>query len=126
MAFTLHQLGVCARESKRLEEAEQLLRRSLEIFQKHEDIEGWKADAHYELGVCAREAGRRAEEVEDCFRSSKEARKKAAGSRSSRLDRGRLLCDLGKYPLLDNSLVLDSVSESNPTVGQDFGQCALA
>ncbi|CAM9765044.1 unnamed protein product [Ectocarpus sp. 12 AP-2014] len=69
--LTFYELGACTRESKRFEKGELLLRRSLDIMEKHaRRCDRWMANVLSELGICAREAGRPVEEVEDLLRRS--------------------------------------------------------
>ena len=59
VAVTLHELGVCLRDGKRYDEAEELLRQALEIVKAklgEDDLQ--VAETLQSLGVCLRDAKR--------------------------------------------------------------------
>ena len=65
VAYTLHEFGVCLRDGKRYDEAEELLSQALEIKKAKLGVDDLQvAVSLYELGVCLRNARRDAKAVE--------------------------------------------------------------
>jgi tetratricopeptide (TPR) repeat protein len=111
-AATLHALAIVVDSSGRLSEAEELLRRSLEIFARFEGEEGHPASLHVLAGVLEQEG--RYLKAEDLLRRSLAIKEERLGSRhpsysSSLRALSEVLVEQGRYdeaeevlgPLLD-------------------------